>query len=473
MNKSVHKYGFTLVELVVVIVIVWILSTVGFISYSGYIAGARDSNRMAQMVKMSDSLQFHATKSKLPFPDDYIEIKAGSKIIAYQGYVGANVLDTINYTNGGKDPLDDTYLTYTLSKNRKKIQLLSYMEEEDSITHVVTEGYAADYQERYPVVYGSKIGTLTVKTLNTPIQEVEALKTAGELDIVATTDEYTAHITSVDTITWNGTALVASIPNESCARIKQMWNSHGNGTYIINPGGTGEVETYCTMDTASSGGGGWSQWRDLADSNCLEDDIVSWGITMAWCNSTFKDIHYAFSGSEMFLWEIGNCIWFTCPAASAITYTSTLNDFSSGLNDYIFWEQYTEAEKSQACPAWWKLPSVQDYCDILTGLWYSISSCTWAQWSASIVDSNGDLNYTDDLVESLKIPKVGHSGQWAYRFSLNYGVWVHISNAPISNGSYVYYALAFGWAWTSSQPWSRNTAWTASNIRKPARCVKD
>jgi hypothetical protein len=41
------------------------------------------------------------------------------------------VLETVNYTNGGKDPKDDTFFTYYLTQNRKSMQLLMFMEEDN------------------------------------------------------------------------------------------------------------------------------------------------------------------------------------------------------------------------------------------------------------------------------------------------------------------------------------------------------
>ncbi|MDD2516229.1 MAG: prepilin-type N-terminal cleavage/methylation domain-containing protein [Candidatus Gracilibacteria bacterium] len=52
-----NKGGFTLIELIVVIGILIILSTIGFISYSGYLATARDSQRKADLSLISNSLK--------------------------------------------------------------------------------------------------------------------------------------------------------------------------------------------------------------------------------------------------------------------------------------------------------------------------------------------------------------------------------------------------------------------------------
>lgn len=100
---------------------------------------------------------YAATKS-LPLPDDYIEITASGTTIAYQGYVGTDVLETIDYTNGGKDPKDDSFYTYYLTKDRKKLQLLAFMEETVAANILAPQAsFAAEYDSRFPKVYGQKL----------------------------------------------------------------------------------------------------------------------------------------------------------------------------------------------------------------------------------------------------------------------------------------------------------------------------
>jgi hypothetical protein len=52
-----------------------------------------------------------------------------TNIIAYQGYLGVDVLETLDYTNGGADPKDGGYYTYYVSKDRSSFQLLTLLEE--------------------------------------------------------------------------------------------------------------------------------------------------------------------------------------------------------------------------------------------------------------------------------------------------------------------------------------------------------
>ena len=226
---SPHKtlFGFTLVELIVVITIVWILSTVGFVSYSGYLSGARDSNRMSQLTKISDSLQVYAATKSLPLPDNYVEIQASGSTIAYQGEVWVDVLETIDYTNGGTDPKDDSYYTYYLTKDRKSIQLMALMEEQSSVaytdqtrtfnpwklantlTNTLTNNtYAADYSDRFPKVYWRKLWTLTQVDTNTPIEQLSQYQSTP-FDVVTESSTFIAHISDDEKLEGTGSTLQA------------------------------------------------------------------------------------------------------------------------------------------------------------------------------------------------------------------------------------------------------------------------
>ncbi|NUJ97435.1 prepilin-type N-terminal cleavage/methylation domain-containing protein [Candidatus Gracilibacteria bacterium] len=183
-----NKKAFTLVELVVVVSILAILSTIGFVSYSNYIVGVRDTNRISNIKAMSDGLEMYSTKHGLPLPEDNVEVKANGEIIARQGYAGKSVLDELEFSKGGKDSKDDTYYSYYLTKDRSNFQLMVFLEEKnnaDSVSDInfITKTYAeVDYSSRYPIVYGKGLGILTDMN-NTPIQEIETIKSRGEVDL--------------------------------------------------------------------------------------------------------------------------------------------------------------------------------------------------------------------------------------------------------------------------------------------------
>jgi len=204
--RKMNIKAFTLVELIVVITIVWILSTVGFVSYSGYLTWARDSNRISQMIKLSDSLQTYATTKSLPLPDNYVEITASGTTIAYQWEVWVDVLETIDYTNWWTDPKDDSYYTYYLSRDRNNLQLMAFMEDQRSaLSFIWNQALAIDYSDSFPKTYGKDLWILTEPITNTPIQDSSLV--AGSLDILNTTDEYTMHVNG-RSYTWTGSRLI-------------------------------------------------------------------------------------------------------------------------------------------------------------------------------------------------------------------------------------------------------------------------
>ncbi len=206
MKKLNNLLGFTLVELIVVITIVWILSTVGFVSYSGYLTWARDSNRISQLTKLSDSLQVYAANKTLPLPDNYVEITESWSILAYQWEVWVDVLETIDYTNWGKDPRDDSYYTYYLTKDRNNLQLMAFMEEQQSVLSFIwNQALAIDYTDSFPRTYGKDLWILIEPITNTPIQDSSSVVNA--LDIKNTFEEYVMHVNS-SSYTWTGSRLI-------------------------------------------------------------------------------------------------------------------------------------------------------------------------------------------------------------------------------------------------------------------------
>lgn len=279
MVSKIRLWGFTLVELVVVITMVWILSTVGFVAYTWYLTGARDSNRMNQIVQLSDSLQVYGTSKNLPFPDSRIQITASGQVIGYQWVMGDNVLETISYSNGGRDPKDASYFTYYLLRNRSDHQLVAFMEEADtvlwynSIKGLFPQSHADNFIDRFPQVYGSEIGLLLsaeTDTRNTPAQEIVANKIAWSLDIANTSDTYTAVFEDLnDVYTANGYTLwglvATRIGNRAPARCPEGFVAvPGNAEFHPEWFCVAQYEmTYEDADTPNSTAGG-TDWNTVA-----------------------------------------------------------------------------------------------------------------------------------------------------------------------------------------------------------------
>ena len=80
--------GFTLVELIVVITILAILGTIGFISVQGYTSSARESGRLSDLTNLQKMFEVALVRNEyIPPPDaSSITLYASGAIIGYQGY---------------------------------------------------------------------------------------------------------------------------------------------------------------------------------------------------------------------------------------------------------------------------------------------------------------------------------------------------------------------------------------------------
>ncbi len=202
---KLQKQAFTLVELIVVITILAVLSTIWFVSYSWYLAWTRDTNRISQLKSISDWLHLFSTNHTLPSPDDNIDVKANSEVIATQWYAWKNTLETITYSTSGLDPKDKIYFSYYLTRDKKYFQLMTFLEEEDSLqtAWIFNNTKAVDYSIRYPAVFWDKLWILTDE-FNVPVQEIAELKSAKLIDLWWTNSWtiYSAHINDGRTYTF-------------------------------------------------------------------------------------------------------------------------------------------------------------------------------------------------------------------------------------------------------------------------------
>lgn len=163
-----NRKAFTLVELIVVITILAILGTIGFLSIGGYSARARDSARTSDLAQLAKSLDlFTAAGNTLPQPDaNLVTLTASGTVIGYQGYAGKNVLRVLDLGGRFQDPTDGQYYTYATNSTMNRYQVLGLLEDSGNPSLLsfdklpgVEVAHAA-YDTRYPTSNGASLGIL-------------------------------------------------------------------------------------------------------------------------------------------------------------------------------------------------------------------------------------------------------------------------------------------------------------------------
>jgi prepilin-type N-terminal cleavage/methylation domain-containing protein len=463
--------AFTLVELIVVITILVILSAVGYVSYTSYLTWVRDTNRISQLKSIWEGLKLYKIKNTLPIPDDKVDIESSWSVIAYQWYLWKVVLWKIDYSAEWKDPKDDTYFSYYLTKDKKYFQLLWHLEEESSTTFHKNLAYfsqteAVDYSVRYPFVEWARLWILTWTgtDLNIPVQEISSIKTAWNLDIKTATGEYVALLKNGEALlwTWSVIWILERI-------VKEWWKWYLLENNVL----------YNTL------------WWNTVDENCDLNDIVIWTQVWAWCNSTLwnwfewwkKDDGSNgtvvscrdYSGNS-----IGTCtIWDVSMASNtkANTWFTWTNTNGDSEVDNIWWKFYTWTNSSSACLTWYHVPSNGEWA-ILENYLYG-STCAWeafdrdgnltADWNWWWCDGlwwklHDTKTTSNNIVEALQLPLAGNrtsGSEFKFRGDHTF-LW---SSTP--NGGNAYYRHIY---------WDNSTVNRTQDVQSfwfSVRCIKD
>ena len=158
--------AFTLVELIVVITILAVLATVAFISFQGYTSSSRDSVRLADLKNVEKQLNIHFTQKNIyPEPSSPVSIPTGWT----QWELWKSVTNQI-WVSEVRDPLTQNYYFYRISQNKRKYQLMWFLENSDSITFSPLRSTFAEND--IPYSKGDKLGIVLNsdgKTLPTTI----------------------------------------------------------------------------------------------------------------------------------------------------------------------------------------------------------------------------------------------------------------------------------------------------------------
>ena len=129
-----EKGGFTLAELIVVITIVVILSTIAFVSFSGYTSKSRDTVRMSDIENINTTLNvFHAYDGWYPSPTSAVDITLSGAVVWTQGVFGSwTTRETGKIFWDLRDPLFGNNYSYSVTSSKREYQLSYILEQSNS-----------------------------------------------------------------------------------------------------------------------------------------------------------------------------------------------------------------------------------------------------------------------------------------------------------------------------------------------------
>jgi prepilin-type N-terminal cleavage/methylation domain-containing protein len=145
MNKSAWK-AFTLVELIVVITILAILWTIGFISLSGYAVIARDTSRISDINILTKAIELHKLEEwGFPSVSNWTDVVfSGSTIWTQWTFWEASRKDARRVSNIPTDPLTGSEYAYATTQSTWEYQVWVMVENEWSFSFIpwVQDTYA-------------------------------------------------------------------------------------------------------------------------------------------------------------------------------------------------------------------------------------------------------------------------------------------------------------------------------------------
>ena len=507
------KKAFTLVELIIVMFIITTLWLFGFSSYTGYLIQSRDVNKITKLTLFQESLDLKWMNNWLILPDDYIEVKSSSwNIIAYQWYVWGNVLYAIDYSDNLKGLGQDNHFSYYLTKDKKKFQLMTFLEgtkisllmDNDKVNALI------NYSKLYIKTSWSNLWIITWvwDDINKPIQEITSINQSWviELSWVDSNTLFQANFSEDKKIIKKGENLVYDLLTksdsiymepESCDKwfIWVHWNARYNKKWFC----IAKYEmSYTEKDSPVTPNSTylWTDWnsysydsiKDIAVRVDYPISSITQSEAIDKCTSLWYGYHlmtndewmtiardienekYNWSGWDLgvgFIWN-GNSsdisMWCTDNSWWRIYATKTWWDDSSNLIS----NRTTCNEKRQLILSNWEI--IWDFAWNLmehVNKWNSIDWVWYNSWSTHLISWTGYFSWDDVLVDDTERSDYGPSElltetwtwKWIWAISENSStsnILIRWGSADIWVNAWIYsLSLTFTWSSIWSNVWFR------------------
>lgn len=245
--------AFTLVELIVVITILAVLSTIWFVSFQWYVESAQDSKIVTDTRSIDRALSYYLLRNEiLPPPTDPVEVQAGGQTYVYQWYMWKNPASMIWVHGNIQDPKGKSYY-YSTSADRKSYRVAYYLTNQNA---GLIENSYANNKDFFFQTLGDKLmfvfdenGNPIQDTLNSSVFELTTAS-ASEYEIFLN-KKITSKVTPEKLKTIQYTSCKDIIDNDASF----LWK---DGKYLISPDWKVAFTVYCDMTTD---GWGWTYWK--------------------------------------------------------------------------------------------------------------------------------------------------------------------------------------------------------------------
>ena len=252
MYKKIDNKAFTFVELIVVVIILWILWTIGFTSYVGSLANWRDTSRKASFAEIFGAMKTYKQKKwSFPIPNkSFSWTNNSSNIVFWQWKLTKNVaLSTID--NIPYDPKIKIPYLYSITKNRQEFEIAWTLENNDwdKPLSLLVWNYKSVAENVLPTIIVATWTTLDISDSNNKklfIFDKQSHNLAYDFDW---NTEPTSDGTDFDILLQEAKDNWVFIQNsdfETCSEIRKAWKSIWDWEYQIRTNTGALTNTWCT-----------------------------------------------------------------------------------------------------------------------------------------------------------------------------------------------------------------------------------
>jgi len=334
MKKVKSSRAFTLVELIVVITILAILWTIGFISLQWYSATARDSVRISDIATMSKALEFYKLEQWLyPIPTDSYGISFSWSLAWNQWIFWEDTRAVTRWiSESPRDPLTYNFYSYSVTNTGQEYELWAITERSNLSSHFLVNSVHANNAYFSYVRWNYNKQIVTVRQNDRLyILWVPTIITT-EINDVTVQDILSRQSFSIKWSQNLPASYFESLPN----------GQSYSGSTSFTPGLISLTAPLIYEGTSNDLGSDDEKlqlWEDLiayySDSNIAWDisyqnisNISSWE-ELSYVNSLIRSGIWWIPGSEIVINEIPNITW----SDTGVTLKNFCNwDYSSALN---------------------------------------------------------------------------------------------------------------------------------------------